>query len=56
MKTDRAFAFIALLALLSFFSVVIAFVPHVDLVIAIGIGLALACYDIWDQLWRRKPR
>ena len=56
MTIDRVFAFIAVLALLSFFGVVIVFVPHVDLVIAIGIGLALACYDIWDQLWRPKPR
>jgi hypothetical protein len=44
------FALLAYAALISFFGIVIWFVPHVDLVIAVLIGLSLAGYDIVSQL------
>jgi hypothetical protein len=50
MITNRIFAFTALAGFGAFFGVVIAWVPHVDLVAVIVIGLALASYDIWSQL------
>ena len=56
MILSRVLAILAFLAFLAFFGVVIRFVPHPDLMIAIGIGLLLAGYDLWSQLSRRVSR
>jgi hypothetical protein len=54
MNRKRLFAFLAYLALLGFFGVVLAFVPRVDLGGAVLLGLALAAYDLWTQLRPRR--
>jgi xanthosine utilization system XapX-like protein len=51
---NRALALAAFLFFLAFFSVLIGFVPHPDLVAVVGIGIVLAGYDIWHQLRRRS--
>jgi hypothetical protein len=53
MTLSRFLAVLAFLAFLAFFGVVVRFVPHPDLVVAIGIGVLLAGYDLWSQLWNR---
>ena len=50
MIRKHLFAFLAFLSLAGFFSVVLWFVPRVDLAGAILLGLALAAYDLWTQL------
>ncbi|TKT82885.1 hypothetical protein [Aquamicrobium sp. LC103] len=56
MGMKRFLALFALVVFAAFCSVVVIFVPHVALAITIFIGLALAGYDIWDQLFRRRGR
>lgn len=54
MTTDRVLAIASLLALIAFLSVVPLFVPHVDLIIfALGC-VALAGYDFWRELFRKR--
>lgn len=53
MNRKRLFAFLAFIAFAGFLGILIWFVPRLDLGIALCIGIALAAYDIWDQLWRR---
>lgn len=50
------FALLAYAAMLTFFGIVIWFVPHVDLVVVVLIGLTLAGYDIATQLGQRLRR
>ncbi len=50
------FALFAYATLIAFFGIVIWRVPHVDLIIIVLIGLALASYDIFGQIFRRGPR
>lgn len=50
------FPLVAYAALISFFGVVIWKVPHVDLIVIVLIGLALASYDIFSQFFQRGPR
>ena len=54
MTGSRIFALSALVAFMAFFAVIVVFVPHVDLGIAIAIGLVLAGYDLWTQLGPRS--
>lgn len=56
MIRNRLFAALALLGLVVFFGVVLAKVPRLDLAGAVAIGLVLAAYDLWSQLFRRRPR
>ena len=51
---DIVFALVALATLIAFFMVVVASVPHVDLIVVILIGLGLACYDIFTSTRHRK--
>ncbi|WP_292243043.1 hypothetical protein [Mesorhizobium sp.] len=53
MTLSRFLAVLAFAVFLAFFGVVIRFVPHPDLGVAIGIGVLLAGYDLWSQL---RPR
>ena len=53
---NRMFALFAYAVLIGFFGIVIWRVPHVDLIIVVLIGLALASYDIFGQIFRRGPR
>ncbi|MGF6178663.1 hypothetical protein [Ensifer sp. 4252] len=54
MKLKRLFAVSAFLVLSSFCAIIAVFVPRIDLAIVMLIGLSLAGYDIWDQLFRRR--
>ena len=56
MNRKRLFAFIAFIAFSGFLGILIWFVPRLDLGIALGVGVLLAAYDIWDQLFRRGAR
>jgi hypothetical protein len=51
-----ALAALAYLCVAAFFGVVIRFVPHPDLVMAIFVVLALALYDVWTELRSRRSR
>lgn len=55
MNRSRLFAIVAFLTLIAFCAVILAFVPRVDLASALLIGIVPAGYDIWDQLFRRRP-
>ncbi|MDQ6434063.1 hypothetical protein RB623_08385 [Mesorhizobium sp. LHD-90] len=54
MMLDRLFALLALVALVAFLWIVAARVGRADLAIAIAIGIAFVCYDLWLQLFRRR--
>jgi hypothetical protein len=56
MTRRRLFALLAFLCLIAFFGVILARVPRLDLGGAVVIGLGLAAYDVWSQLFRRRPR
>ena len=56
MTLSRLFAALAFLCLVSFFGILLAFVPRVDLAVAILVGLGLAAYDLWTQLGPRRRR
>ncbi|MFK0278526.1 hypothetical protein ACIQUG_32995 [Ensifer sp. NPDC090286] len=56
MNRRRTFALVAFLALVAFCSVILTFVPRIDLAAALLIGILPAGYDIWDQLFRRSPK
>ncbi|WP_157014478.1 hypothetical protein [Mesorhizobium xinjiangense] len=51
---DRIIAILALLVLIAFLGVIVAKVPHADLIIVVLIGIALAAFDFWEQLFRRR--
>lgn len=54
MRRKRFFAVFAFLMFGTFCAITVRFVPRVDLAVVILIGLALAAYDIWDQLFRPR--
>jgi hypothetical protein len=56
MAINRLFALFAFACFVAFFGIIIAWVPHVDLVVVILIGLALAAYDMWLQLGPGRGR
>ena len=56
MTLSRLLAILAFVGFLAFFGVVIRFVPHADLGVAIGVGILLAGYDLWSQLKPRRNR
>ena len=56
MTQNRLFALLAFLCMTGFFGILLAFVPRLDLGIAILVGLALAAWDLWTQLGRRRRR
>ncbi|MGO7028836.1 hypothetical protein ACCS69_33985 [Rhizobium johnstonii] len=55
MNRSRFFAVFAFVTLVAFCAVILAFVPRFDLAAALLIGIVPAGYDIWDQLFRRRP-
>ncbi|MET3794574.1 hypothetical protein [Aquamicrobium terrae] len=54
MSRSRLFAICAFVALAVFCGILVRFVPRADLTIVLLIGLGLAAYDIWDQLFRKR--
>ena len=53
---NRVFALLAFAALVVFFGVLLVRVGRIDLGTVILITLALAAWDLWSQLFRRRPR
>lgn len=53
--SDKIIALFALLALIVFNSVVLIWVAEPDLIILVSVGLILAVYDFWRDVFR-KPR
>jgi len=53
--TDKIIAFIALLGLVIFNSVILIWVAEPDLIILVSIALMLAAYDFWRSVFR-QPR
>jgi len=53
--TDKIIAFIALLGLVVFNSVILIWVAEPDLIILVSIALMLAAYDFWRSVFR-QPR
>ena len=54
--TRKFFALLAFLCLAGFFTALLYRVPRLDLAGAVLIGLGLAAYDLWSQLFRGRPR
>jgi hypothetical protein len=54
MVRDRIIAAVALAVLAGFLGIVAIKVGRTDLTAVIGIGLALAAYDLWRQLRPRR--
>ncbi|RUM96321.1 hypothetical protein EET67_18405 [Pseudaminobacter arsenicus] len=56
MLRKKIFAAFAFLTLAAFCFILLRFVPRLDLTVVLLIGLVLAAYDIWDELFRpRRP-
>ncbi len=53
--TDKILAFIGLLGLIAFNSVVLIWVAEPDLIILVSLALLLAAYDFWREVFS-KPR
>ena len=51
---DRTVALLALAAFIAFLGIVLWKVPRFDLGAVIGITVALVCYDLWSQLFKRS--
>jgi len=56
MWRNRIIALFAFAVLCVFFGILLYRVGRVDLGAVIAITLALAAYDLWSQLFRRRPR
>jgi hypothetical protein len=54
MTMSRVLALVAFAGFLGFFAVMLVKIPRLDLSAAILLGLALAGYDLWNQLGPRK--
>ena len=53
---DRILGILALAALVAFLYVLGSFVLEPDLIIVIVIGILMACYDFWIELFATKPK
>jgi hypothetical protein len=56
MRRNRIVALFALALLCVFFGILLVRVGRIDLGAVILITLALAAYDLWSQLFRRRTR
>ncbi|MEP9390466.1 hypothetical protein [Mesorhizobium sp. KR9-304] len=56
MNRNRVIAVIAFAGFCAFFGILLVRVGRIDLGVVISITLALTAYDIWSQLFRRRPR
>jgi hypothetical protein len=54
MNADRIVSLVALAFFVAFMAVVGFSVGRVDLFVAIVLGVALVCYDLYTQLWARR--
>lgn len=53
---DRILGVLALAALIAFLYILGSFVLEPDLIIIIVIGVLMACYDFWLELFAAKPK
>lgn len=53
--TDKILAFVGLIGLIAFNSVILIWVAEPDLIILVSIALLLAAYDFWRTVFT-KPR
>ena len=53
---DRIIATVAIAVLIAFMGVMIWFVARPNLIVITAIVLAMAIYDFWIQLFRRRSR
>jgi len=56
MRRNRIISLIAFAVLCIFFGILLYRVGRIDLGAVICITLALAAYDLWSQLFRRRSR
>ena len=56
MRRNRIISLFAFAILSVFFGILLYRVGRIDLGTVILITLALAAYDLWSQLFRRRPR
>jgi uncharacterized protein (TIGR03382 family) len=56
MRRNRIISLIAFAVLCTFFGILLYRVGRIDLGVVISITLALAAYDLWAQLFRRRSR
>ena len=54
--TDRILALLALAGFIIFLGIIIAYVPHPDLVTVSVVVIVMACYDFWRELFNRKDK
>jgi hypothetical protein len=52
--TETIIAIVALLGLVAFMSVLVAYVAEPDLIVIVVIGLLFAAHDFWRELFRGK--
>ncbi len=53
---DRILGILALAALIIFLYILGSFVLEPDLIVVIVIGILMACYDFWIELFATKPK
>ncbi|MEM0906241.1 MAG: hypothetical protein AAGJ94_02675 [Pseudomonadota bacterium] len=53
---DWILSAVGLLGFVAFVGIIASFVPELDLVIVIGIAVALAVYDFWIRPFRTRQR
>ena len=52
--SDKIMAILALATMIGFLSVVVIFVPEVDLIVVVTFVSALAIYDFWQSLRAKR--
>ena len=53
---DKILGILALASLILFLYILASFVLEPDLIIVIVVGIAMACYDFWLELFVKKPK
>jgi hypothetical protein len=56
MTRSRIMSALALIALAGFLGILVVKLKRVDLAAMALVGIGLAGYDLWSQLWRGRPR
>ncbi len=52
---NRITALVALALFIAFFAILVFSVKRTDVSIVIAIGIGFAGFDIWRQLWAKRP-
>jgi len=51
---DKIIAVVAILCLVFFMSIILVYVERWNLALVTAVGLAMAAYDFWRELFRRR--